>query len=251
MSRNTHSRETIMNATIRILPIVILALFGSAVASADDNIHYIGFNKFGDDPKIDSSRLFDDYIVQLRPIMTRYGMTLEAYDVVHGGSEQLSADVLTFGSAPDQAAMQAFFSDPEFQEAFPMLVDAVSDHQVIFTAEAFAVDRQAAGHTLLSLNWVAGETANGVQQLQELNKRVSPLFEHYDVQQTGNAVGAMSSHGLAGEITTTTPPQLLEMWSMGDAHGFFDDPQVIAVHKEAAKLVSRSEAFWLQSREIR
>ena len=55
--------------------------------------------------------MFDDYIRKLRPIMSRYGMTVDSYDVQHGGSDKLSADVVTFGSASDEESFQAFFQD--------------------------------------------------------------------------------------------------------------------------------------------
>ena len=78
-----------MKSTFQSLMIVLLAVLVGAPADAGDTIHYIGFNKFVADPEADSGRVFDDYIHQLRPIMSRYGMTVDAYDVMHGGTEDL------------------------------------------------------------------------------------------------------------------------------------------------------------------
>jgi len=230
---------------------VVLSAFFLVPAHAGDTIHYIGFNQFIADHAADSGRVFDDYIHQLRPIMSRYGMTVDAYDVLHGGTEQLAADVVTFGSAPDQESFQAFFADPEFQEIFPMLAGALGGHQVIFTSDAFALTGREPGHTLLSLNWVDGDAAEGVAKLQDLNHRISPVFDRYGAHQIAHTAGVMASRGLAAEVTATTPPQLLELWSISDAHGFFDDPLVQASNKEAELLLTRSESFWLRLRDIR
>ena len=231
--------------------IVMAAASAVVPAHAGDAIHYIGFNEFVADRAADSGRVFDDYIHQLRPIMSRYGMTVDAYDVLHGGTAQLAADVVTFGSAPDEESFQAFFADPEFQEIFPMLVGALGGHQVIFTADAFALTGREPGHTLLSLHWVEGDASEGVARLQALNHRISPVFDRYGVQQIAHAAGVMSSRGLAAEVAATTPPHLLELWSIGNAHAFLDDPLVQASNREAEILVSRKESFWLRLRDIR
>lgn len=240
-----------MKVAFRSYLFTLLAVIANLPAHATDTIHYVGFNKFVADHEADSGRVFDDYIHQLRPIMARYGLTVDAYDVLHGGTEDLSADVVTFGSAPDEESFQAFFADAEFQQLFPMLVGALGDHQVIFTSEAFALTGQEAGHALLSLNWVNGDAAEGVATLQDLNHRISPVFEQYGAQQIAYTAGLMSSRGLAAEITPTVPPQLLELWSISDAHGFFDDPLVQASNKEADAMISRNESFWLKARDVR
>ncbi len=237
--------------TVQSCLLVLLAMFAGLSAHASDVIHYIGFNKFNAGYEADNGRVFDEYIHHLRPIMSRYGMTVDAYDVLHGGTEDLSADVVTFGSAPDEESFQAFFADPEFQQLFPMLVGALGDHQVIFTSGAFAVTLKEPGHTLLSLNWVNGDAIAGVGKLQDLNHRISPVFDQYGVRQIAHTTGVMSNRGLAAEIAQTTPPQLLELWSIRDAHGFFDDPLVQASNKESEAVVSRSESFWLRQRNIR
>ena len=231
--------------------IVLSTMFACLQAYASDNIHYIGFNKFVADNEAESSRVFDDYIHQLRPIMSRYGMTVDAFDVLHGGSAELPADVVTFGSAPDEESFQAFFADPELQEIFPMLVGALGGHEVIFTSGPFSVTGNESGHTLLSLNWVDGDATDGVSRIQALNEKTSSVFGQYGVRQIDDTAGLMSNRGLAAEITPTAPPQLLELWSIRDAHGYFDDPLVQSTNKKAEAIISRSEAFWLKARVIR
>ncbi len=91
-----------MISTFRSCLVVFLAVIAHSPGHASDTIHYIGFNKFVADHEAHSSRTFDDYIRKLRPIMSRYGMTFDAYDVLHGGGEDLEADVVTFGTAKDE-----------------------------------------------------------------------------------------------------------------------------------------------------
>jgi hypothetical protein len=220
-------------------------------ATATDEIHYIGFNKFETMDVTNSSDAFNEYIRQLTPIMSRYGMTVQSYDVVHGGSKALDADVVTFGSARNQESFQAFFQDPEFQKIFPLLIGALSEHQVIFTGRPFAITGKDNGHTLLSLSWVKGDPVKSLAKLGMLNEGISQVFDTYGVQQIAQASGVMSSRGLAEEVTQTSPPELLELWSMDDAHGFYDDPLVKAASDDVANLVLHSESFWLKPRNIR
>ncbi len=233
----------------KVLMGVLMSLVIMSSASAGDQIHYIGFNKFAAEDA--SSETFNEYIRQLTPIMARYGLTVESYDVLHGGTEELDADVVTFGSAPNLESFQSFFQDPEFQKIFPMLVGALSGHQVIFTGGPFTITGKHNEHTLLSLCWVKGEPEQTLAKLDLLNEGISPVFDTYGVRKMAQAKGVMSNRGLAGDITQTSPPELLELWSIKDAHGFYDDPLVKTAGEDAENLVTRKEAFWLKPRQIR
>ncbi len=221
------------------------------LAQANTEIYYIGFNRFVTDNGTDSGVVFDDYIRELRPIMERYGMTVESYDVLHGGSDDLAADVVTFGTAPDQDSFQAFFHDPEFQQIFPRLLGALSDHQVIFTSDPFSISDREDGHTLLKLVWMGGDVTAGLARLEAINAEISPLYGRYGVELAAQTAGVLSNRGLASEVIATIPPHRLELWSIRNAHEFFDDPAVQDNHQAAEKVVSRSESFWLKGREIR
>lgn len=231
--------------------LVLLTAFAGPPALASGEIHYIGFNSFVTDQETESGIVFDDYIRKLRPIMSRYGMTVDSYDVEHGGSDKLPADVVTFGTASDEESFRAFFQDPDFQQIFPMLIEALGGHQVIFTSDPFAVSEKKGGHTLLTLEWVNGDPAAGLAKLQELNDEIRSVFGTYGVELEAQTAGVMSNRGLAAEVTQTTPPHLLELWSIRDAHGFFDDPVVRSSNEAAEHIVSRSESFWLRARKIR
>jgi len=238
----------------RILAIFSAVLLSQAAISADDSadtqIHYMGFNSFGAD-KAASGKAFDAYIVKLRPIMARYGVTGDPYSVVYGGKGELKADVVTFGTAKDQASFQAFFQDPELQAIFPMLIGALNDHQVVFTAHSFAPGPERAGaNVLLSVNWLKGDTAEATMAVQALTEKASAIFSKYGVERLGKTVGVYSNRGLAAEIEDTVPPHLVELWAMKDAHGYFDDPVSLATEKEAKSLITRSESFWITERKI-
>jgi len=239
-----------MKILSKLCVVVLLAVLAGVPALAKGEIHYIGFNRFIADQATESGIVFDDYIRKLRPIMSRYGMTVDSYDVKYGGSDVLTADVVTFGTAMDQESFQAFFEDPDFQQIFPMLLTALSDHQVIFTADPFAVSGKTGGNTLLTLGWVDGDPAAGLARLKALNDEIRPVFGTYGVELAAQTAGVMSNRGLAAEVTPTTPPHLLELWSIRDAHGFFDDPIVQSSNEAAEQVVSRSESFWLRPRDI-
>ena len=240
-----------MTTLLRTSLVTLLAALCSMPALASGEIHYIGFNRFVADHEAQSSVTFDEYLGKLRPIMDRYGMTVEAYDVLHGGSDQLSANVVTFGTAKDQESFQAFFSDAEFQQVFPMLIGALSEHQVVFTSGPFAIDSEHHGNTLLSMSWFDGDQVEGIAKINTLNAQASAVFDTYGVQQLAQSTGVLSSRGLAADVVEAEAPQHLELWSIRDAHGFFDDPVVTATNEDTLKLVSRSESFWLRYRVIR
>jgi hypothetical protein len=240
-----------MKILFKFCVLILLIAQSGSPATASGEIHYIGFNRFVAAQAMESGTIFDDYIRQLRPIMSRYGMTVDSYDVQHGGSDELTADVITFGTATDNESFQAFFEDPEFQQIFPMLLAALSDHQVIFTSDPFAVRSQKGAHTLLTLDWVNGDSDAGLARLEALNDKLRPVFGTYGVELAAQTSGVMSNRGLAAEVTPTAPPQLLELWSIRDAHGFFDDPVVRSSTEAKDQVLSRSEAFWLSPREIR
>ena len=212
-----------------------------------DTIHYIGFNSFHPGEHRQSAQDFDDYIGELRPIMDRYGMTLAVYNVVHGGSQALPADVVTFGTATDQQSFQAFFADPALHAIFPTLLGALSGHQVVFTSGPFLPDADGQEHLLLQLDWLPAATEKPAK-LREESSAYSQAQQRYGVRQVAQSTGIMSNRGLAADVQDTVPPQSLEIWRMRDAHGFFDDPDVQTVHDRIEALVDRSEAFWLTPR---
>ncbi len=240
-----------MKILFKLCLFVLLTTLAGPPALASGEIHYVGFNRFVADKATDSGVVFDDYIRKLRPIMSRYGMTVDSYDVQHGGSDELSADVVTFGTASDSESFQAFFQDPDFQQVFPLLLTALSDHQVVFTSGPFAVSAKKGRHTLLTLEWIDGDPAAGLARLQAMDDELGPVFGTYGVELKAQSAGRMSNRGLATEVTPTEPPHLLELWSIRDAHGFFDDAKVQSSNEAAEQVVSRSESFWLRSREIR
>ena len=121
------------NITIFFMSTILFIAFQTQVF-ASNTVHYIGFNTLNSDDKESSGKIFDRYIHKLMPIMEKYEMSLQIFDVVHGGSEKLKADRVTIGSVKNMETFKAFFSDPDLQAILPMLDNALSEHQVIFTA---------------------------------------------------------------------------------------------------------------------
>lgn len=233
-----------MRSTMKTVLVTLLWLLASTQARAD--IHYIGFNQFGSAPN--SSEEFSRYLSALSPIMARHGMTLTAYDVVHGGERFLSPDVVTFGSAPDEASFQAFFADEQFLSIFPTLVGALSDHQVIFTQHGLASAPESLD-TRLELSWSSLEA--GSAQAIALDKKIEPELRRFDVERPLRTTGLMSNRGLAGDLQQTTPPDQIELWTFTDAHEFMADKKVQAWFGRLRKTQTRSAVFWLQRRTIR
>ena len=229
----------------RILFIGLLLL--SSITAAADEVHYIGFNKFVSDKKSDSAASFDSYTRRLRPIMDRYGMSLEVFTVVHGGSALLAADAVTFGTAKNMETMGAFFQDPELQAIFPDLVAALSEHQVIFTSSQFSPGDSEEGHLLLSMDWMQ-DKENGIEDFHTLINSLEAVCKQFGVSKLSSTSGVMSNRGLAREITPVAAPDLLELWTMRDAHGYYDDLRVNNVNKKLMDIVSRTESFWLVPR---
>jgi hypothetical protein len=235
---------------LSFLTITFLAVTFLNKAYANDKIHYIGFNAFLEENKGVSGRAFDDYIKNLLPIMKRYGMTFDIYNVVHGGSDDLQADVVTFGSVKNMAVFQKFFQDPDFIAIFPRLHGALSSHQVVFTTSAFEQQQKSSGHTLLSLNWLTGEPTASADKVAQLFNSTVNLFEQYGVNKLVSSTGLMSNKGLAADVEQTAPPHQVELWSIDNAHGFLDNAEVKKMHHNVKKLVQRSEDFWLEKRKI-
>lgn len=235
-----------MNLFKYVIVAFIIALISDARASEEHQVHYIGFNNFHQDNLSHSLKVFDDYIEKLTPIMKKHGMTLRVFDVKYGGSEMLKADILSFGSAPNMQAMQAFFQDPEFHSIFPELLSVIDEHQVVFTDNSLLPEELKNGHTLLALNWV--KQNSDLQQLSKLESKLNKIQLRYGVSKTSEAQGLMSNKGLGQSVVETIPPSLLQVWYLRDAHGYFDNTTVMEFNKESKNHLSRTEDFWLKPR---
>ncbi len=232
--------------------LMVVLLLGTAMPSfAEGMVHFIGFNSLKVDNKAHHKDTFDAYIKRLKPILAKYDVTTDVYDVVFGGDGEIKADFITFGTAKDQQSFQAFFQDPEFHQIFPMLLGALDEHQVIFTAEAFSPDAEAIpGHTFLALNWLKGDVVEARKEVDALVQKLAPYNKKYGARKIAFGSGVYSNKGLAAEVVDTTAPQFVELWSIKDAHGLFEDIKAKEIFKETASIVERSESYWLQERKI-
>ena len=235
-----------MQYSIGILLAIALAIVSNTADAAEHEVHYIGFNQFTAAETAVDGKNFDNYIRRLRPILARHEMPLTILDVVHGGSAELPASVVTIGTARNLEAFQAFFADPELQDIFPSLVTALDDHQVVFTDDPLEVGNSL---TLLELTWSDSDTPGS--ELRAIESTVAHLYETYGVTRVSESTGSMSNRGLAAEVSPTTPPGRLVVWSMADPHGFLENSLVRTARARAAALVDRIESFWLRPRSIR
>lgn len=231
--------------TARLVASVCLLLI--SIGASAQSVHFVGFNSLHLENKDAHKTAFQGYIKQLKPIMARYGVTTDVYEVVFGGDGEVKADYVTFGSAKDQASFQAFFQDAEFHSIFPTLVGALREHQVVFTEDEFAPDNKSIpGHTLLVMNWLKGDKEAALKKVHGFMERLEPVNKKYGARSVAFGSGVYSNKGLAANVTDTVPPQFVEIWSIEDAHGLFDDPEAKAVFQEAENLVDHSESYWLK-----
>ena len=218
-------------------------------AHADEispQINYVGLNDFIDDLD-NADEIFSAYIETIKPIMARHGLTLQTYHVVHAVSDDITADAITFGTAPDQESFQAFFADPDFQMAFPELVGIIENHTVIFTSRPFSPKHENGERdTLLNLQWVDGNVEENIEKLREIDAGLTSKKRRFDVSDDAEARGALANRGLAAELLEIPAPHVLSVTSYRDAHGYFDNETVKTAHGKAREFLSQTSAFWIE-----
>jgi len=84
--------------------------------------------------------------------------------------------------------------------------------------------------------------------IEQSNQKIQHTFDSYGVNQLVTTVGIMSNKGLGQEVKTTIAPQYVELWSMRDAHGFFENKQVIASNQKTKEYIKRAENLWIKER---
>lgn len=237
-----------MNIFRKYILLICLALTGQVSAEPQHQVHYIGFNFFHQQNLPQNLQIFDDYVSKLQPIMAKHGLTLRVFDVSYGGSDALPADIISFGSAPDMQAMQAFFQDPQFHVVFPQLLSVIKEHQVVFMDGSLLPEGAAAGPTLLALNWL--KTADDYDTLTQLGSQLQAVQQQFGVRKSAEAKGIMANKGLADAVIDTTPPSILQVWHLQDAHGYFDNATFTRINKQSRQYLARVEDFWITVRKV-
>ncbi len=233
------------------LGLLLFALGLVSPTGADEtvpSIHYIGFNHFIDGGDFDTTKVFSEYIETVVPIMARYGMTLDVYSVSHASGDGFPADAVTFGTAPDQESFVAFFSDPEFQAAFPDLVGIIEDHNVVFTSGPLAPrsPMDADSNTLLTAYWFREATAGHRARFDELQRSLKPAMDTHGVAIASEASGVQANEGLAGQVTPVAPPELLSLRVFKDAHAYFEDGIVAEVRPLIHETLRVEGGYWIE-----
>ena len=167
---------------LKYMFILLVTVLSIHFASAAQQLHYVGFNTLNSKDKTNSRIIFDNYLHQLAPIMLKYDMNLQIFDVSYGGSDKLTADVITVGSVRDMETFQAFFADPQLQKILPLLDKALGQHEVIFTSQSIAKTGDDDRHTLLSLFWLKGDNdqlADAQKSIASSINSIKPIFHKY------------------------------------------------------------------------
>lgn len=208
-------------------------------------ISYIGFNMLKADHKAHRVAAFKNYINTIKPIMERHGHTLHVYKVDHANAPEHAADFVTFGTAPTQEAFQAFFADPEFQHAFPTLVENIDQHFVTFLDKPIVPDVQDHGHVQLTLDWLKPMDDGRRALFGEHRHQLVGLGAHRGAMLTHHARGVMASTGLTDDVAPSDPPSLVSLWHMADAHAFLDSGDVKKLNQELSEFSQQYLAFWI------
>lgn len=232
---------------ILFLALALLGMTNSVFAKEPSSkIHYVGFNDFLD-TNDNAEQVFKKYTEAITPIMERHGLTLITYKVTHSLSDHISADAITFGTAPDQERFAAFFADPDFQAAFPDLVGIIDEHVIVFTDGHFMPSEVTPERdTLLQLYWFASDAATGVNAFRESEAGLANLKSRYGVTDDAESHGVMVNRGLAGEITSEEPPHLMTIGGYRHAHAYLEHPTVEMARKEIEEKLEKSSAFWIK-----
>ena len=212
---------------------------------AKAQVHYVGFNDFIDNID-DVDAVFSNYTKTIIPIMGRYGLTLKTYRVTYSLGNTITANAITFGTAPDIESFQAFFADPDFQAAFPKLVGIIENHTVVFTDGSFAPKMVEDHHTMIRLDWLKEPIDNNYAALEKLDESLRGLWKTYGVTQIASAHGVTANAGLAGEIKTVPAPQRMVIRNFRDAHDYLEQESVENVHEAMKKHVLTSSIFWIE-----
>ncbi|NVJ99548.1 MAG: hypothetical protein HWE25_15455 [Alphaproteobacteria bacterium] len=236
---------------MRLLLILTSLLLSMSGLKADDmptnghQIHYIGFNSLKADNKPAHDKAFRDYIHALTPIMAKHGLTLQVFKVAHQSADQ-KVDYISFGTAPDQATFQKFFTDPAFHAIFPALVGALDHHFVTFTDGPFMPKAHAKGHQLLSVSWLNDPADASLKAVEKLLESGEAIWARHNTQAIIMRHGVMASTGLADDVEMVAAPNLVEIWEVGDAHGLFDDPDFTKLEKAVKTHVQEARSYWLE-----
>ena len=110
------------------------------------------------------------------------------------------------------------------------------------------MDPRIGGSTLLTLGWLKEDSADSLRAVDQHSHKLAPKFDAYGVRRMGASLGLQSNVGLTDDLENVAAPQDIQLWSLQDAHGFFDDPKVDKIRKAMDSLFSRKEYLWLEVR---
>lgn len=220
-----------------------------AVAGSAPEVSYIGFNTLKADHKAANIEAFHKYISIIKPIMMAQGMTLDVYKVDHASDPEIPVDFITFGTAKDQQSFQAFFTNQEFQKAFPTLVGIIESHFVTFVDGPATPEKVQGGYTQLSLDWLKSTEDVVMKQVAELDHKINSIAAHHGATQTHRVAGQFASTGLTDDIAPAEAPTIISVWHMKDPHGFLEHSEVSKLNKQVAENSKMFRSYWISAVE--
>jgi len=193
-----------------------IALLGAGLicASAEaQNFNFVSFNTIADGQR----ETFERYSDTIAPIMHRHGAHYIQTELVEVLAGEERAQVINIGDmgTPEQA--QAFFSDPDFLEAFPTLIGALRDHLTLAPAGPLPDGHVLAEGDLLLL--VATDDAHVLGRVS--HRDGSEMLGHWDI--------GMANRGLGPTASAETAPATLAIWRLSG-------PVVVASDVEGATI---------------
>ena len=178
-----------------------IALFcaGLLVGSASaQTFSFVSFNTIAEDQR----EAFDAYTRTIEPIMHRHGahyVQTELVDVLAGEER---AQIINIGDMGTPEQVQGFFTDPEFLEAFPTLMGALSDHLTLAPTGALPDAHLMAEGDLLLL--VATDDAHVLGRVS--HRQGTEMLEHWEI--------AMANRGLGPTASAEDAPATLAIWRL-------------------------------------
>lgn len=179
----------------------IIALIGAGLICAGaqaQNFNFVSFNTIADGQR----EAFERYSGAIAPIMHRHGAHYVQTELVEVLAGEERAQIINIGDMGTPEQVQGFFTDPEFLEAFPTLMGALSDHLTLAPAGALPDAHVLAEGELLLL--VATDDAHVLGRVS--HRHGTEMLGHWDI--------AIANRGLGPTASAEDAPATLAIWRL-------------------------------------
>lgn len=175
-----------------------IVLFATSATAQAQNFYFVSQNSIIDGQEAE----FEQYQDIVQPIMARHGASYILTDVVDVLSGHDHPDVVNFGDMGPPEQVQAFFTDPEFQAAFPTLMAILDDHLSYATdGDLASVTSLASGTILLMATSTNHAALNAIDVLD-----ATQMIGHWDILR--------STRGLGPAASAEEQPGMMVVWEL-------------------------------------